>query len=316
MRHAIPGLAILLFFSSCSDNSKSEDQVHKMIDEGMSLFSTRINQHTANQYRSLEYKVEDPRTHFQAIIWEPRAVHIKTLTSEMISYIETLKNDLKKEAGLKTTGDKEVYAKDNTEAVRLVFDKKNKGKELFKKLEQYKEDMLGIEERMKKAFQNNIVLTTKSFGSANQSSENFVSYFFKGITVDAALSTLNIFESNVKVMENDFATYCNVQVTNTFDGYDVFSAIVGQSSNYVKAGDKIMLTAGVGAFSVASKPKVTIDRKGIELNPDGVAIYEFKTPVKAGKYFKSVKVEYTKPDGNKETKNFNIDYTVIEPNQE
>ncbi len=315
MRYLVFISAIILIFSSCSDNSKSDNRAYKITEEALSLSTSRMNQHTTFEYKSLEAKVEDPHTHYQAIFWQPKAVQIKKLTSEVINYIEILKNDLKKEAGLKTNGNEESYNGDNRRAVLELFDERSKGNELFKKLELYKKDMLGIDEKMKTALQHYIVLTTNSFNSSDQSSENFVSYFFKGITVDAALSMLGVFESNVRIMENDFVTYCKAQIGNTFDGYDVFRAIIGQSSNCVKTGDYIILTAGVGSFSMAVQPQFIMDGKIIEANADAVAEYKFKAPSKAGKYSKVVKIEYTKPDGTKESMTKNIEYTVIEPNQ-
>jgi hypothetical protein len=90
---------------------------------------------------------------------------------------------------------------------------------------------------------------------------------------------------------------------------------VTQSSSYVKAGEKIEINAGIGYLSTTLQPKITINQKLFQLNENGVAVYKFKTPLKAGKYYMSVKIEYTEQDGAKGLMEKNIEYTVIEPKQ-
>ena len=88
---------------------------------------------------------------------------------------------------------------------------------------------------------------------------------------------------------------------------------MGQSSSCVKAGNDIQITAGIGSFSLEAQPTFSVDGKAIKSDVDGVMIYKFKTPLKAGDYFKPVKIEYTKPDGTRESKEYNIEYSVIDP---
>ncbi|MBK6379818.1 MAG: hypothetical protein IPF72_08815 [Chitinophagaceae bacterium] len=57
---------------------------------------------------------------------------------------------------------------------------------------------------------------------------------------------------------------------------ETFQVIIGQSSNCVKAGDNLEITAGVGAFSAASQPKFTIGDKLISGDDNGIAIYKLK----------------------------------------
>ncbi len=77
-------------------------------------------------------------------------------------------------------------------------------------------------------------------------------------------------------------------------------------------GEKVTITAGVGAYSVAAQPQITIGGAPVPVNADGVAIREF-TAEGGGERSMPVSVTYTKPDGTKETKNFPIKYTVGTP---
>jgi hypothetical protein len=45
---------------------------------------------------------------------------------------------------------------------------------------------------------------------------------------------------------------------------------------------------------------------------NGVAVYKFKTSLKAGKYSVPVKIEYTDFDGKRKVLTNKMDYTVVE----
>jgi gliding motility-associated protein GldM len=77
-------------------------------------------------------------------------------------------------------------------------------------------------------------------------------------------------------------------------------------------GQELEITAGVGAFSKAAKPTISINGSAVGLNQDGVAVY--KTTVNgAGEHVVNVNVAFTKPDGNPATMTKQIKYVVGVP---
>jgi len=94
--------------------------------------------------------------------------------------------------------------------------------------------------------------------------------------------------------------------------YDQFTALVGQTSNYLMPGEEMEITAGVGAYSKAAQPQISIGGAGIPIGPDGRAVKKFQVSG-AGAQTQSVSVTYTKPDGTKESKTFEVKYTVGSP---
>lgn len=96
------------------------------------------------------------------------------------------------------------------------------------------------------------------------------------------------------------------------ESYHVFQPLIALSSSCVKAGDDIIIEAGIGSFSTESRPRITINGEIIRLNDYGVASYNLKTLNKSGKYSLPVKIEFTTPDGRKDFMTKNISYTVIE----
>jgi hypothetical protein len=77
-------------------------------------------------------------------------------------------------------------------------------------------------------------------------------------------------------------------------------------------GDDVEVTAGIGAFSDAAKPQISINGQKYEAGPDGTA--DFKTKAEgAGEHTVAVHIVYTKPDGSLGTTDKTIKYTVGVP---
>ncbi|HEY2649755.1 MAG TPA: GldM family protein, partial [Puia sp.] len=94
--------------------------------------------------------------------------------------------------------------------------------------------------------------------------------------------------------------------------YNQFEAFAGTNATYLMPGDELEIQAGIGAFSAAAKPVITINGAGQALNTDGVA--DYKTKVEgAGEHTVEVKIAYTKPDGTTEIKIKPVKYTVGMP---
>lgn len=312
MRYFISLLAFIIFFSSCSDNSESTINVFRAIEEGLQQSIKTISQSNEVIYHSLDERLADPRNRERTMIWQPKAIQVKNLSDSIIKYIRELKEELKNEAGPDNPGDKGSSQEGNLTVTDHVFESHGRGKELFEKLLKYRQEVLSVDSGWNVLFRNNIIVFTGNFDYTRNDTAAFIRTYFNNIPLIATYAMLSKFENNVKIIENTLVTFCSNQIDGIIESYTVFRAIVGQSSNYIKAGDEIEITAGIGAFSVAARPRITINDKIIQITEGGVALYKLKTPLKAGKYSVPVKIEYTDEDGRKELMTKNIEYTVIE----
>lgn len=288
-----------------------------------SLVTSNNNLKTANQtlYTSLESKLKDPMTAEKAKPWNDRAEQAKKYAATMDEYINQLKLDLKAEAGVKMVEKDgkqvEEYKKDDLEAATRLFGNekggKNKGPEFEAKLKEFRKNMLGIDPEIKKEFEKTFPVDAeyKTIGVDGKEKDFTFAYFHMTPTV-AAITLLSKFQNNIKNAENQIVTYCHNQVGAVKVVYDQFAALVGQSSNYVMPGEEVEITAGVGAYSKAAQPKITINGSSMPLAEDGRASSKF---VASGSGSRSVPVNvtYTKPDGTVETKSFDVKYTVGTP---
>ena len=285
-----------------------------------SLITSNENIATSNEtiYKSLEAKLNDPQSAEKAKIWEPKAMAAKKYSEDLNNYIESLKYDLKKGADLRMKWDKvkkdsvEDYRMDNLDASTRLFETNGKGKELEARLQKYKQDMLGIDPAIKTQFESTFPVSIKPPRSQEGSQKDFTQSFFHMTPTIAALTMLSKFQNNVKNAESEIVTYCHSQIGAVKVIYDQFAALVGQSSNYVMPGQEIQITAGVGAYSKAAQPQITINGAGQSIDADGKAVYKFNASG-AGNHSVPVVVTYTKPDGTKETKSIPVEYTVGTP---
>jgi hypothetical protein len=77
-------------------------------------------------------------------------------------------------------------------------------------------------------------------------------------------------------------------------------------------GEELVITAGIGAFSKAAQPTVSIDGANVPLNAEGTAEYKTKVGV-SGAGIKRVRISYAKPDGTTAVVEKEVKYTVGVP---
>ncbi len=292
----------------------------KVVDKSLTTSNNNLNAANNTLFKSLEMKLNDPTTAEKAKPWNDKALIAKKLSEDMDAYINNLKTELKKEAGLKmeTIEGKQVeqFKEDDLEAATRLFGSgeggKKQGPEFENRLKAYTKAMLDIDPEIRKEFEKTFpVDVSPQIGQDGKAKEFTEAYFHMTPTV-AALTLLSKFQNNVKNAENAIVTYCHNQVGAVKIVYDQFGALVGQSSNYVMPGEDLEITAGVGAFSKAAQPIITIAGASVAVDADGKAVYKTKASG-AGQRSVPVNVTFTKPDGTKETKSIDVKYTVGTP---
>lgn len=288
----------------------------KTVDRSLMTASGIVEQKNVGIFKSFEKKMADATTRDKAALWYPKAQQAKALSDDIYNYIETLKKDLKKEAGLKIENGVEVYKEDDLDAATRLFvsnppEGKGRGKELYAKLKAYKEALLAIDPEMAKEVGANLPLDLTIPKSNNQAAKAdwAFSYFHMTPTV-AGITILSKFQNDIKNSEAQVVEYCHKEIGEVELVYDQFAAIASANATYVMPGEEITINAGVGAFNSASKPSVTVDGAGATPNPDGSFDYKFK-PTSTGT--KRVTISFTKPDGTTASVTKEIKYTVGVP---
>ena len=287
----------------------------KTVDRSLMIASGVAEQKNVEIFKSFKAKLEDPTSREKAAIWEPKAQQAKKISDDLYNYIEGLKIELKKESGLKIVDGKEEFKEDDLDAgtrllVQYAPEGKGKGKELFEKLKAYKEQLLSIDPEMKKEIELGLPLdltippTSSDAGKADWA----YAYFHMTPTI-AAITIMSKFQNDVRNSESKAVEFCHKQIGQVEIIYDQFQAFAGTNTQYLMPGEELVITAGIGAFSKAAQPSVSIDGANVALNAEGTA--EYKTRVGgSGAGIKRVRISYAKPDGTTAVVEKEIKYTV------
>lgn len=280
----------------------------RTMDKSFSNASAVIDNKTNTIFSSFESKLKDPKTSELASIWKPKADKAKQLSDELVAYIEDLKTKIKNEAG--SSGDH--FNEKNTNApTKIMVDEPN-GKELLKRLTEYKNNILSIDPKIEAQFKNSFPLDLSMPPVQNKSNNTWEAAYFRRTPALAAITILSKFQSDIKNAEAQVVEYCHNQIGEVHVVYDEFQALATANSQVLYPGSEFTITAGVGAFSKNAKPSVTIDGVQVPLNENGLA--EYKTVAgNPGSYTKKVNVSFVKPDGTTATLTKDIQYVVAAP---
>lgn len=286
-----------------------------------SLKTSNDNVEAKNQiiFKSFQEKLAKAETHELAAIWSPRADKVKASADDVYNYIETLKNELIFESSNKGTmkdenGNPTFKADDLEAATRLLVEAPlKKAEELKTKLQSFRDLALGIDPEVKANFETTLPLDLSMPKTNDKAAMNDWGYaYFHMTPTIAAMTILSKFQNDIKNSESQIVEFCHKKVGEVQVRYDQFQAIASQSSEYLMPGQELRISGGVGAFSKAAQPTVTIDGQGIPLNADGVA--EWHGAVAGpGSYSKKVSISFKKPDGTTATLDKDIKYTVGSP---
>jgi gliding motility-associated protein GldM len=286
-------------------------------------------------YDAFAREIADPQTAAQAKTWMPAAIQVKSLASTFTTYLDSLKEKLILSSNPQMKDGVRDFTPGNLDAATRLFDEGGQGKILYDSLKKYRQDLLDILDpknfpdvsqavkddlkKQQEEFARRLPIDTRippseegntTFGS--DSAKNWTVRYFHMTPTIAALTILSKFQSDIKNSESQVVDYLHKQVGEVKVVFNKFEPLVEANASYVMPGDDVDVTAGVGAFSDAAAPKISINGQLYPAGPDGTAEYKTKAEG-AGEHSVTVHIVYTKPDGSEGTTDKTIKYTVGVP---
>jgi gliding motility-associated protein GldM len=282
----------------------------KTVNNSLETTNVTVDKSTSTILASLQDKKTRPETAERANIWAPKADAARNYSVEVYNYIQTLKDRILREADGDPNNPDKSFKEDNLDIATRIMVDKGEGKKLKSALEQYKTNVLAIDPKIKTEFENSLPINTTPPKGRSKATQTWEGAYFHMVPTVAALTILSKFQNDVKTTENKIVAYCHEQVGKVEVRNDAFAAIAVADANYVLPGQKINITAGIGGFSTAVKPEITIDGAPVEVNPaEGTAKKEI-TAGSLGPHSIRVHFEYTNQDGKKVPVDRTIEYTV------
>jgi gliding motility-associated protein GldM len=303
----------------------------KVVNASIVLSNKMISDKNEATYVSFGEMARDPRTMAKAAIWKPKAEEIRKLSLEMYNYIESLQMELKKQSRLKIIEGGETFVLDNLDAPTRLMEKKGKGKELYDKLAAYRKDVTEVFnaeeftdpvlydqvkediEALKKTIPIDLTVPVGMYGKKySADAKGWTTGNFNMTPTIAAVTILSKLQNDVKNAEAQMVDYCHRQIGAVKLVYNNFQAFAQANTTYAMPGQEIEITAGVGAFSDAAKPDIYIAGQKTQLTKEGTAVWKTIAGSEGTKTV-DVLIEYSKPDGTKNTIPKTIIYEVASP---
>ena len=281
----------------------------KTVNKSLENTNTTVNKSTETIMASLQQKTTDPATQTKAQIWYPKAQQIQSLSKNVFSYVQTLKDQILRDAGGDPNNAEQKFKEDNLDiATRLMIEKKESPK-LLDALAKYKEAVLQIDPEIKNSFATTLPINLEKPASKNQAGKTWEGAYFHMVPTVAALTILSKFQNDIKTSENRLVQFCHNKVGEVAVRFDTYAAIVGQNSSYLMPGQELEITAGVGAFSTGAKPTITIGGQTLTVGPEGTATSKISGGG-VGNHVVPVVITYTDQEGKQQTIKKDIEYKV------
>ena len=280
----------------------------KTVNNSLETTNTTINNSTETIIKSLEDKLADAKTADKARYWLPKAKQVTELSGGVFSYIKGIKDQIIKEAG--GDPDKPNFKADDLDIATRLLIENGKGKQLLKKLTEYKTNVLQVDREIDSAFGTSLPIYLEKPKTQSKSNNTWEMAYFHMVPTVAALTILSKFQNDVKTSENKIVQFCHNKVGEVMVRYDTYKAFATTNSSYVMPGDEMQISVGVGAFSKAALPEITIEGSPEALTDEGIAVRNIKAAGTLGKHTVQVGIKYTDLDGNVQTIQKTIEYTV------
>ncbi|HEX7847070.1 MAG TPA: gliding motility protein GldM [Chitinophagaceae bacterium] len=286
----------------------------KTVNNSLEKTNATVNNSTTTIMASLEDKKSDPTTAERAMIWHPKAERVIGYSKPIYDYIQGLKDRILREAGGDPNNKDKHFKEDNLDIATRIMVEKGEGKKLLDMLTKYKTDVMTVaDSATKESFQNALQIDLNKPPTKNKGNNSWEAAYFRMVPTVAAMTILSKFQNDIKTTENRLVSICHEQVGKVTVRFDTYAAIVGQNSTYLMPGSDLEIKAGVGAFSKASLPVITIGGQVQTITDSGFVRY--KTQVNTlGQGSVPVHIEYTDQEGKKQTIDTRVSYTVGQSN--
>lgn len=293
-----------MMFECCNSVSDSEFQKFKYEAYVLvSINNSQVNE-TELRYKKFYSDLNDPISAYGLKRFKPAIDEIQILSKSINKLIDSISHILDVDL---IKSNKSLYKKN---LVKEIFSDKNISSRLFHEINSYEYEVFSKDSVLPLTFPDLKILSA-GIKSDTLSESGFSNIFFEGKSLIAAYINLLFLKNKISHFEGEIIKFYSFRYTNHEPYYDAFSVIVGQSSNSIRSGEELTITAGVGLFSTKANPVFVINADSVKMDPSGTATKIIKAPNVKGKYKVPVYIKFTKKDSTIEEKKVQVSYEVV-----
>lgn len=241
--------------------------------------------------------------------WYDKAQKVKKASDEFYKWIEDLKLEIVREADGKDGDIHNIKSQENLEAGTYVMLTKGKGKELYERINSFREMILTMIDDPEK--RNNIAenLSTELPKRAHKMGKNWQEYMFEHIPVSADIVLLSKIQDDVLYAEGEALNgfIANTNINELDIRVNDIRAYVIPNSRTLNQGETYQAQVVVAAVDTTSSPEIYV---GNTLLQSGNGRFETLCTT-AGQHTFSGHVLVRKRDGSIIKRNFSQTYNVL-----
>ena len=280
----------------------------KTVNNSLEKTNEVVSASTTEIMTSLKDKMGEAGAAEKAKIWYPKAQQVQNYSKDMYDFLDGLKQKIMAGAKYDPTSDKDKGI-DNLDVTTRIMVEKGDGKLLRSKLDEFKKNILAVDPEIAKSFATSLPINTEMPKTKNKSNKTWEAAYFHMVPTVATLTILSKFQNDIKTSENKVIAFCHEQVGKVKVQQDSYAALAIANTTNALPGQEIEITAGVGGFSKAISPTITIGGKSLTVGDDGAVHYKFKAD-RLGNNSIPVIIEYTDQNGVKQRIPKTVDYVV------
>jgi hypothetical protein len=269
----VPFFAVIIF--SC--NSKKGREFLEPSLNSLLASNKFIQQNTTDLYTALQTKATDAQTIVRASEWVYRLRGLNDTTNYFIKSIDSFAPDV---SSRDIANELDVKLDNYISYLKTLDGEITESRVIENTLIKFKQ--IGLKEFFTKATQQEV-----KWGIA------------------ALKNSICLTENKIVAFANNSAMPgCNL-------GGEQFNVLIGQNALHFRQGDELIISAGVGAYTLRTSPTFIVNRN-MAITPDenGVATYKKKISESVGKHKIPILLNYTDGEGKKKSLNTVIDYEV------
>ncbi|MBP7496421.1 MAG: gliding motility protein GldM [Bacteroidales bacterium] len=313
----------------------SKDILNAFVIVNDSIESTNKNYEKKNKGSYANFEAQYSLNPNKVKPYLDKANRVKSLTDELINYINTLKFDviaqtenIPLEQAKKITSLNEVSAKDNYDMPTHYFigesqdGSKGKARELKNKIIDYKTQIFKIIDNDTNSVK--ISLNTNDYYNKIEGKQTWEMGNFYHTILAGTVTILNKYIVDIRNAEADVVSHLYKAITAEDFKFDQVGAKVIPKSNYVLQGDSYEADIIVAAYDTKQNPEIFI-KTGVDtiINFDPTGCTRIEGARGVGKYKLQVNtlgpqkyagvIRILSPSGEKKTYQFNSEYIVAKP---
>ena len=284
----------------------------KTVNNSLEKTNQVVTASTNEIMSSLKDKLNEAGTAEKAKIWYPKAEQVQQYTKGLYDYLADLKIRIMTAAKYDPAS-KSERGVDNLDATTRIMVEHGEGKTLYKKLEDYRKQILGTDTAIAENFSKTLPIDLSMPKTKNKSNRTWEAAYFHMVPTVAALTILSKFQNDVKTSENKVVTFCHEQVGKVKIQQNAYAAIAIANSTNLLPNQELEITAGVGGFSTAVSPTIIIGGQNIPLDQDGAAHMKVRADG-IGAHSIPVLIKFTDQNGKEVSIAKTIEYSVGQSN--